>query len=273
MDELRQSLRRLSPFITVAGCLIGLFLIAPLLVVVPVAFSDSQFLTFPPKALSTRWFTAVFDDLSWRDSFLLSLRVAGVATLIATVAGTAAAFALRRMSRGRRLLRTVLIAPMVIPQLVLALGLYLAVGDLGGQPGIKTLALGQAALAVPMVYLTVAAGLAAVDPALSRAAFSLGHRWPSVLLRIELPLVGRSVIGAAVLAFGLCFDESVLSYYLSPPGQETLPTHIWLAAGQSASPAIAAVSTLVMGLALVLLGASVAVRSGGGAKKNAEKPS
>ncbi|MFD0853236.1 ABC transporter permease, partial [Actinomadura adrarensis] len=76
----------------------------------------------------------------------------------------------------------------------------------------------------------------------------------SVLVRVELPLVGRSVAGAALLAFGLCFDESVLSYYLSPPGQETLPTHLWLSASQQASPAIAAVSSLIMGLAVILLG-------------------
>jgi putative spermidine/putrescine transport system permease protein len=191
---------------------------------------------------------------------LLSTQVAAGATALAAVAGTSAAFALRQARRGQRLLRTVMIAPLVIPQLVLALGLYLAVEDLGGKAGIKTLVLGQAVLAAPIVYLTVSAGLTTVDPALSRAARGLGHRWPSVLLRIELPLVARSVAGSAVLAFGLCFDESVLAYYLSPPGRETLPTRIWLSASQSASPAIAVVSSLVIGLAIVLLGLSLALR-------------
>ncbi|MCW2883808.1 MAG: binding-protein-dependent transport system inner rane component [Streptosporangiaceae bacterium] len=257
MDELRASLRHSGRAATAAGCVIALFLLTPLIVILPIALSGGQYLTFPPPGLSARWFSDVFGDPDWRASFTQSLKVASVATLLAVLAGTSAAFALRRARRLRRVLRTAMIAPLVIPQLVLALGLYLAVGDLGGTAGVRTLMLGQAALATPMVYLTVAAGLSAVDPAVSRAALSLGHRWPSVLVRIELPLVGRSIAGATVLAFGLCFDESVLSYYLSPPGQETLPTHLWLSASQSASPAIAAVSSLVMGLAVILLGISL----------------
>jgi putative spermidine/putrescine transport system permease protein len=256
MDELRATLRRTAPLVTTAACLIVVFLLVPLLVILPVSFSAGTFLKFPPSALSTRWFSEVFTDPDWQASFVQSLKVAGVATVLAVLAGTGSALGLRRVTRGRRLLRTVLIAPMVIPQLVLALGLYLGVQDLGGTAGVKTLMLGQAVLAAPLVYLTVSSGLASVDPALSRAAQSLGHRWPSVLLRVELPLVARSIAGAAVLAFGLCFDESVLSYYLSPPGQETLPTRIWLQASQQASPAIAAVSSLVIGLAIALIGLS-----------------
>jgi putative spermidine/putrescine transport system permease protein len=256
-DELRTAFRRLSPWVNGAGVLISLFLIAPLLAILPIAFSADRYLTFPPSGLSMRWLTEVFTSPDWQAAFTQSLSTAGTATVIAVVAGTGAALAMRRMRRGARLLRTAMLAPMVVPPLVLALGLYLAIDDLGGSAGIRTLILGQATLAAPLVCLSVSAGLAKVDPALSRAARSLGHSWPSVLLRVELPLVARSVAGSAVLSFGLCFDESVLSYYLSPPGEETLPTLLWLEAGQQASPAIAAVSTLVMGMAVALLGLMV----------------
>lgn len=254
MDELRTTLRRTARAILPAGLLIAAFLLIPLLVILPVAASADRYLTFPPSALSTRWFVEVVNDPHWQAACLQSVRVAAAATLLAAIAGTSAALALRRTRRGARLTRAVMLAPMVTPPLILALGLYLAVDDLGGKAGITTLMLGQAALAAPLVYLTVAAGLAEVDPALTRAALSLGHRWPSALLRVELPLVARSIAGSAVLAFGLCFDESVLSYYLSPPGQETLPARMWLEASQQASPSIAAVSALVMGLAVALLG-------------------
>ncbi|GAA0276040.1 ABC transporter permease [Cryptosporangium japonicum] len=257
MSDLRRAAPRTSAIAVALGVVVALFLLLPLLVILPVAFSADSFLVFPPQEWSPRWFSAVLNDPAWRDALGLSARIAAGATVLATVAGTAAAFALRRLRRGQRALRTVMLAPLVVPQLVLALGLYLAVDDLGGRAGLGTLLVGQAVLATPIVYLAVAAGLAGVDPALARAARSLGHTWPSVLLRIELPLVARSVAGAAVLAFGLCFDESVLAYYLSPPGRETLPTRIWLDASQSASPAIAAVSTLVIGLAVVLLGLSL----------------
>ncbi|TQS45428.1 ABC transporter permease [Cryptosporangium phraense] len=253
-------LRWASRIAVVLGVVVAVFLLAPLLVILPVAFSADSFLVFPPQQWSARWFGEVLGDPAWRDALGLSARIALGAAALATVAGTCAAFALRRLRRGGRALRTVLVAPLVVPQLVLALGLYLAVDDLGGRAGLGTLLVGQAVLATPIVYLSVAAGLSGVDPALARAGLSLGHSWPSVLLRIELPLVARSVVGAAVLAFGLCFDESVLAYYLSPPGQETLPTRIWLDAGQSASPAIAAVSALIIGFAVVLLGLSVVVR-------------
>jgi ABC-type spermidine/putrescine transport system permease subunit II len=266
MDELPRALRAFRPFAVAAGCLVALFLAAPLLVIVPVAFSGDQFLRVPPSSLSTRWFTDVFQDPMWMDALVTSLRVSAEATVPAVVAGSAAALAMRRRGsggRGGRTLRTVLIVPLIVPQLILALGLYLAADDFGFSPGLMTLAVGQAVLAAPMVYLAVAAALADVDPALSRAALSLGHRWPSVLLRVELPLVARSIAGAAVLAFGLCFDESVLANYLSPPGEQTLPTRIWSSASQSASPGIAVVSLLIIGVAVVLLGLSVLARAAG----------
>jgi putative spermidine/putrescine transport system permease protein len=255
--ELRGVFRRLSPWVIVVAVLTAVFLLAPLLAILPIAFSADRYLTFPPPGFSLRWLTEVFTSADWQAAFGQSLYTAGTATVLAVVAGTGAALALRRTRRGARLLRTVVIAPMVVPPLVLALGLYLAVDDLGGSAGIRTLILGQATLAAPLVCLSVSAGLSKVDPALSRAARSLGHGWPSVLWRVELPLVARSIAGSAVLAFGLCFDESVLSYYLSPPGEETLPTLLWLDAGQQASPAIAAVSALVMGMAVALLGITV----------------
>jgi len=258
-DRTPAPLPRTTIAVSVFGALIAVFLLAPMLIILPVGLSANTFLRFPPSALSTRWFEEIFSDPAWRAGVVQSVKVAVVATVLAVVGGTCAALALRRLRRGRRVVRTALIAPMVIPQLVLALGLYLGVRDLGGTAGIATLMLGQAVLATPLVYLTVTAGLSAVDPALSRAAHGLGHRWPSVLIRVELPLVSRTIAGASVLAFGLCFDESVLAYYLSPPGQETLPTRIWLAASQQASPVIAAVSTLVIGLAIALMGLSVAL--------------
>jgi putative spermidine/putrescine transport system permease protein len=104
-----------------------------------------------------------------------------------------------------------------------------------------------------VVVVMASAGLSAVDPALSRASASLGHAWPSTVLRVELPLIRRSVLSAFVLAFALCFDEAVLAFFLSPPGEATLPTQLWLASTEQASPAIAAVATLVMGFVLLLL--------------------
>ncbi|NJC74076.1 ABC transporter permease [Planosporangium thailandense] len=253
MDALRDALPRTRGWFTAIGVLIAVFLLAPLIAVLPLAFTSSKYLVFPAVGFSWQWFDTVLTDPAWQGSIMNSARVAVTAAVIAMVTGTSAALAVRRISGGRRIVRTVLLAPMVMPQLVLALGLYLTYKNLVGGTSLTVLTLGQATLAMPLVFVTVSAGLAAVDPNLSRAAQSLGYRWPSVVWRIELPLVGRSVISGAILAFAVCFDEAVLAFFLVPPSQQTLPVKIWTSASENASPAIAAASALVICLAVTLL--------------------
>src|SRR5205807_7746203 len=128
-DDLRASLPRTGSGVSALAVVMVLFLLLPLLVILPMAASSGVFLKFPPSSLSTRWFGQVFTDPEWRAAFWQSVKVAGVATVMAVVAGTSAALALRRVTYGTRLLRTLMIAPMVIPVLVLPLGLYLGVQD------------------------------------------------------------------------------------------------------------------------------------------------
>jgi putative spermidine/putrescine transport system permease protein len=255
--DLREALRDAIGGYRVAlialGALLAVFLLLPIAVILPQAFSSGLFFEFPPPGFSTTWFEQVWEDELWRDAFSRSLWTATVGALLATVSGTLAAIGLRRLGVGGRLLRTVFLAPLVMPQLVLAIGIFIARDDLGIGPSLWTLVLGQTALAFPVVVVIASAGLSGVDPALSRASASLGHPWPSTIWRVELPLIRRSVLAAFVLAFALCFDEAVLAFFLSPAGQATLPTQLWLASSEQASPAIAAVATMVMAFVLVLL--------------------
>jgi putative spermidine/putrescine transport system permease protein len=260
MEALREALPRSRPWFTVAGVLIGIFLLAPLASILPLAFTESPFLVFPPEGFSFDWMTSLLQDQAWVASMQNSAQVALGAAALATVAGTSAALAVRRLSWGRQLVRTTLLAPLVMPQLVLALGLYLTYRDVFGGTSLTVLTLGQATLAMPLVFVTVSAGLAAVDPTLSAAAESLGYRWPHVIWRIELPLVFRSVISGAILAFAVCFDEAVLAFFLAPPDRQTLPVKIWTTASENASPAIAAASSLVIALAVTLLAIAVLIR-------------
>ena len=257
MDDVRIALREAlggyRTALVVLGALLALFLLVPLLVILPQAFSSGLFFKFPPPGFSSQWFDTVVNDPLWRDSFARSLVTAAAGAVLATAAGTFAALGLRRLGPRGRLLRALFLAPLVIPQLVLAIGIFVARDDLGLGTSLWTLVIGQTVLAFPVVVVVASAGLSSVDPALSRASASLGHRWPSTLLRIELPLISRSILSAFVLAFALCFDEAVLAYFLAPPGKATLPTQLWLASTENASPAIAAVSTIVMGLVTILL--------------------
>lgn len=257
MGDLRTALRDgLGGYrivLVVLGVVLALFLLLPLAVILPQAFSSGLFFKFPPPGFSTGWFTEVVNDAAWRDAFLRSLVTATAGALLATACGTLAALGLRRLGVGARPLRALFLAPLVIPQLVLAVGIFIARDDLGLGSSLWTLVIGQTVLAFPVVVVIASAGLSSVDPALSRASASLGFGWLGTVLRVELPLISRSVLSAFVLAYALCFDEAVLAFFLSPPGEATLPTQLWLASSEEASPAIAAVSTIVMGLVTALL--------------------
>lgn len=231
------------------------FLLLPIIVIVPASFTSQSFLTFPPHGFSGMWYSNVLSDPQWRSAFGVSLRVAGEAAAAATVAGLMAALALRRMSgRRRAVLRAFFIAPLILPVVVYALGLFDLFSRLGVFGGTWTIAIGQAVLAFPVTFVMLSAALGAVDPAITRAAASLGARWPMIVFRIETPLVRGAIIAAAIVAFGFCFDEVVVALFLSDPTTRTLPVAIFQAALDSASPAVAAVSGYVMLIALVTMG-------------------
>ncbi len=242
----------------------AVFLLLPIIVIVPASFSSSPFLSWPPQGFSGAWYASVKSDPSWRSAFQLSLQVAGEAAVAATLAGLLAALALRRITgRYRTWLRTFFIAPLVLPVVVYALGLFDLFSRLGVFGGTWTIVVGQAVLAFPVTYVMLSAALAAIDPAITRAAASLGARWPMIVMRVEAPLVRGAIVAAAIVAFGFCFDEVVIALFLSSPTTKTLPVAIFQAALDSASPAVAAVSGYVMLIALLTMAlAAVAGRWG-----------
>lgn len=254
MEELRASLGPVRHAVTAMAWLIALFLALPILVIVPQSFTGTSLLTFPPDLFSTRWYDTITGDPAWRAAFSSSFQLTAIGAGIATVTGTSAALAMRRRAAGSWL-TTWFLVPLVIPWIVYALGVYLMLDQfrLIGQSW--AVAAGQAMLAFPLVFVTVSAGLAAVDRALPRAARSLGSRWPGIVWRIELPLVGASIVAGGLFAVAFCFDEIVVALFVTSPDTQPLPVQIFQTARDSASPAIAAASTVVMGAAVVLLGA------------------
>lgn len=235
------------------------FLLLPIIVIVPASFSSGSFLTWPPHGFSGMWYRNVRSDPDWFVAFKISLQVAGEAAIAATLTGLMAALALRRITgRPRTVLRAFFIAPLVLPVVVYALGLFDLFSRLGVFGGTWTIVVGQAVLAFPVTYVMLSAALASVDPAVTRAAASLGARWPMIVLRVEAPLVRGAIIAAAIVAFGFCFDEVVIALFLSNPTTKTLPVAIFQAALDSASPAVAAVSGYVMLIALLTMALATA---------------
>jgi putative spermidine/putrescine transport system permease protein len=240
--------------VTVFSVVIGAFLLFPIAIVISTSVTSGFFLTFPPEGFSFKWYRSIVDNPEWTHPFYTSLRVALGATTIATVVGTCAALGMRRAVRGRRWLSAVMVAPVALPVLAYALGLFDLFTRWTVFEGTNVpVVLGQSVVAFPFVYVTVLAGLATVDRRVTDAASTLGAKWPMIVWKIELPLVRTNIIVGALFAFTICFDEAVIALIMSPPESMTLPVQMFRAARESISPEMAAASTIVTGLAIVVL--------------------
>jgi putative spermidine/putrescine transport system permease protein len=223
----------------------------PLISVVLVSFSDSSLLEIPPSGYSTQWYDTLFADPTWGESAWLSLRVAALCTLIATIAGLLAAAVLARRFRGRRILRALFLMPMIVPVIMIAAAVF----DLESRMRLAgtTLgyAVGHALLALPFVVIVCATALAELGSSLQEAARSLGASAFTSFRKVTLPLILPSVITGAALAFIVSWDEPVMSLMLQRFSQ-TLPVHIFSFVKEQVQPTVAALSTVILGGVIVL---------------------
>ena len=230
------------------------FLCAPILIVVVVSFNASEFIEFPPRAWSLRWYRNYFSARQWVEPTLLSLRIAFVTMVLSTVLGTAAAIGLTRgRFRGRRMLEFFFVSPMVMPTIVLAIGLYLLFArfKLVGQP--LALYLAHTVVAAPLVIVIVSAALKTTDSAIELAARSLGAGYFRTLWHVTLPAILPSVVSGAAFAFLLSFDEVVLAIFLGGPATTTLPKRMWESVRYEIDPTLTAISTLLVIIPIVIL--------------------
>lgn len=245
-------LTRISGRIVVIAIL--LYLALPTLIIVPMSFSGETYLTFPPKSWSLGWYRQVLSSRSWLDAASNSLLIGTSAALVATVLGTVAALGLARgrlVSLG--IVSTVLVAPMMLPHIILAIGLYPVMLDLGAMRGYTGIILGHAVIGLPLVFLTVDAALKGHLRSLELAAMTLGAGPWQRFWRITFPLIRPGILVGAILAFTASFDELILALFLTGPTTRTLPRLIWEQLNDFLTPAIAAVATLVFVFSLVLL--------------------
>ena len=251
-------LQRIWHWVFLAICaLIFLFLISPILVIMPLSFSDSSFLVYPIPAWSLKWYQNLFTSAEWIRAAKNSFIVAPAATLIATVLGTLAAVGLARTRFAfKGALMSLMIAPMVVPIVVVGVGTYLFFAPLGLADSYLGLILVHAALGAPFVLTTVLATLQGFNHNLVRASLSLGADPVTTFFRVTLPVIAPGVISGALFAFATSFDEVVVTLFLAGPDQVTLPRQMFTGIRENITPTIAAVATLLIlfttGLLLVL---------------------
>lgn len=230
-----------------AAVLVLVFLVLPIVVIVPLSFSDSTFLAYPIEGWSLQWYREMWNAPEWGRATRNSFIVAPAATLIATVLGTLAAMGLARNKfAAKGLITGLLISPMVVPIVVVGVSTYLYFARLGLNDSYLGLILVHAALGAPFVVTTVLATLQSFNLNLVKASLSLGASPLETFFRVTLPVIAPGVISGALFAFATSFDEVVVTLFLAGPEQVTLPRQMFTGIRENISPAIAAVATLLI---------------------------
>ncbi len=246
--------------------LILIYLALPTLVVIPLSFSAQSYLSFPPEGWSLQWYARMAENPAWLDATVNSL-VSGVATaLLSMVFGTLAALMVARgQTRWGGTVSALVVAPAMLPHIILAIGLYPVMLELGILRTHLAAILGHTVVGIPLVFITVLASLRSYTGALELAAMTLGADLWHTFWRITFPMIRPGVIAGGILAFATSFDELLLSLFLTGTNTRTLPRLIWEQLRDFLTPTIAAVATLVFAFTVVLLAAvSLLQRRGGG---------
>ena len=255
----RQPARFLLAATTIA---ILAFLVAPIVVVLPLSLSSGELLTLPVPGYSLRWYRDFFTSDQWllatRNSFVVGIATAVVATVLGTL-GALGVFLGR--FRGKALLVGLLSTPMVVPVVVTAAAVYFAFALVGLNNTLTGLVLAHTVLSVPYVLITVLATLQTFDRNLLKAAATLGAPPHVAFVRVVLPSIAPGVATGALFAFATSFDGLIVALFVASPAQFTLPRQMFAGLREFLSPTIAAAAVLLIGCSLVLLALNEWVRA------------
>ncbi|HCP81970.1 MAG TPA: polyamine ABC transporter permease [Octadecabacter sp.] len=254
--------------------LIFFFLIAPIVVIIPLSFNAQDFFTFTPEMLaldpegySTKHYEDFFTNSDWQLALKNSLKIAPVATILSVSLGTLAAIGLSQSHVPfRRAIMAILISPMIVPLIISATGMYFFYSN----PYIPTpfgkielpftltgtywgVVLAHAALGIPFVIITVTATLVGFDQSLTRAAANMGANPVTTFFKVQMPLILPGVVSGGLFAFITSFDEVVVVLFVGSAGQKTLPWQMFTGLREQISPTILAVATILIAVSVLLL--------------------
>ncbi|GHG86395.1 ABC transporter permease [Streptomyces lanatus] len=261
MMELRKSLTgRIA--LTAVATVILLFLALPIVVILVTSFSNNAFASFPPEAWTLNWYKALFADGSkWPAALSLSALVAALSTVFSLIIGVTAATALVRSELPlRSAVFALVLGPLVIPQIVTALGLFLLFEPAAMLGSPIAIALGHTVLASPIAVLILIATLRGIDERLEDAAASMGAGRLTIARKITFPLAAPGMIAAAIFSFITSFDEFYISQFLSSVDTVTLPVQVYNSLTFEIDPSVTAVSAILIAFAILALGLVALVR-------------
>lgn len=257
-------LRRRSPwrFAYWAYCVLVLvFLLAPIAAIVPLSFSSGSFLAYPLPGWSLRWYHEVLGGGRWLKALGVSLVVGVSATVLSVVLGTLAALGLARL-RGAwaAVLKTMILAPMIVPVILIAVGAYFFLAPLSLTSTYTGLIVAHTVIAVPFVVVPVVTALELLDPSLARAAAACGATPAVAFFRVTLPSIVPAMASGALFAFAASFDDVVIALLVAGPDQRTLPREMFSGLRDSITPALTAVATIMIAISTGLFLAMQAVQ-------------
>lgn len=234
-----------------------LFLLLPLVVVVPQSFSASSLWQLPPAVLSVRWYQEFFHDPFWTDSLRISLLLGAATALVATLLSFGAAIAMRRQPGSvRKLVRAIMLTPMITPIIVSAMALLEATSRLGLFATFPGLLITHVVIALPLPFIVVENSLRSLDPSLEEAAVTLGLPQWRVTLQVTAPLIAGGLLTGAAFAFITSWDEVLLAQLIGGVDNQTLPARMMEFLTTQVRPTVAAVSTLLIAAMLATLSAA-----------------
>jgi putative spermidine/putrescine transport system permease protein len=252
--------------------LVFIFLITPILVIIPLSFNAQDFFTYTPgmlrldpEAYSLKHYQDFFTNNEWQRSLKNSLIIAPIATVISVTLGTLAAIGLSQSHMPfKGSIMAILISPMIVPLIISATGMFFFYSDLGNFMenslgmgknfvGYVKVILAHAVLGIPFVIITVTATLVGFDNSLTRAAANMGANPVTTFFRVQMPLILPGVISGGLFAFITSFDEVVVVLFVGSAGQKTLPWQMFTGLREQISPTILAVATILVAISICLL--------------------
>jgi putative spermidine/putrescine transport system permease protein len=247
--------------VVILAILVAVFLIAPILIIIPMSFSTAVSFQFPPPGYSLGYYRAFFASHDWLEPTLNSFVIAGASMVLTMVLVVPAAFGyVRHRFRGKALFNLLMMAPLIIPHVVAALAYYGYLGALRLNGTIAGVVLAHGVLAVPIAFLVVSATLKGFDRNLERAAMSAGAGPIRTFFWVTLPVLRPGMMVAALFAFLFSFNEAVVSIFIAGRDATTLPKKMFESIRLESDPAIAVVSSLLIGAVLLGVLTSVVLR-------------
>ena len=248
----RTSPRRIIFVLLCAAVL--LYLVLPILIVVPMSFSSARFLTFPPPSLSLRWYREYIGNPAWMQATLVTLTVAVCTVLIATPLGVSAAYAISQSKlRIMRIIHAALLLPLMVPVIITAVGIFFVYAKVGLIATMSGLVLANVMLGLPYVIISVVAGLQSFDTTQEMVARSLGMNRLRSFFAVTLPQIKASVIAGAIFAFISAMDETIVAIFISGGQYQPLTKRMFTALRDEIDPTIAAISTLMTATSFMLV--------------------